>query len=124
MSKTPMNRMTDERLIELRNEWHYAVRDAADEILEALLAERAKVRDLEGEIQFKSERIHSLVNDYNRVMLGNKDAQRLIKSLREGHTVTVEYNLTPAMHEGAIRSKLIELGWTPPKGGNDGETKK
>lgn len=29
--------------------------------------------------------------------------------------VNVEYDLTPAMVEGAIQNKLIEMGWTPPK---------
>lgn len=29
-------------------------------------------------------------------------------------SVTVRYDLTPAMVEGQIRDKLIELGWTPP----------
>lgn len=34
-------------------------------------------------------------------------------------TVTVEYNLSPARTEAAIRGKLIELGWTPPEKGNE-----
>jgi hypothetical protein len=33
--------------------------------------------------------------------------------------VTVRYDLSPAMTESAIRSKLIELGWTPPKAEQD-----
>lgn len=28
--------------------------------------------------------------------------------------VTVRYDLSPAMVEGTIRNKLIEMGWTPP----------
>lgn len=27
----------------------------------------------------------------------------------------VEYDLSPAMIEGALRDKLIAMGWTPPK---------
>lgn len=38
-----------------------------------------------------------------------------LQAIRAGETVRVEYNLSPAQHEGAIRSKLIELGWTPPE---------
>jgi hypothetical protein len=45
-----------------------------------------------------------------------------LKALRSGQTVAVEYNLSPAMKEGAIRNKLIELGWTPPEGKDDGGT--
>ena len=30
-------------------------------------------------------------------------------------TVTVEYDLSPVEHELAIREKLINMGWTPPK---------
>lgn len=37
-----------------------------------------------------------------------------LMALSKGETVRVEYDLSPAMHESAVRSKLIELGWTPP----------
>lgn len=29
-------------------------------------------------------------------------------------TITVTYDLSPASVEGAVRNKLVELGWTPP----------
>ena len=48
--------------------------------------------------------------------------QAELKAIHSGQTVAVEYNLSPAMKEGAIRNKLIELGWTPPEGKDDGGT--
>lgn len=47
---------------------------------------------------------------------------RTLIAIRAGHTLTlpagfgktVEYDLSPAMVESALRAKLIELGWTPP----------
>ena len=33
----------------------------------------------------------------------------------ENTTVKVLYDLSPALVEGAIRDKLIEMGWTPPE---------
>jgi hypothetical protein len=44
-----------------------------------------------------------------------------LKAIRSGQTVTVEYNLSPAMKESAIHNKLIELGWTPPALGDEDE---
>ncbi len=32
----------------------------------------------------------------------------------EYHTKSIRYDLSPAMVEGVIRDKLIEMGWTPP----------
>ena len=34
--------------------------------------------------------------------------------LQNPYEVTVRYDLSPAMVEGQIRDKLVELGWTPP----------
>ena len=42
------------------------------------------------------------------------ELQRELKAIRANQTVTVEYDLSPAMTESALRDKLIELGWTPP----------
>lgn len=36
---------------------------------------------------------------------------------RANSTATVQYDLSPAQHESAIRNKLVELGWTPPDEG-------
>lgn len=36
------------------------------------------------------------------------------KAIQTNTTVTVRYDLSPATTEGAIRDKLIEMGWTPP----------
>lgn len=42
-------------------------------------------------------------------------AEQKLRDIRAGHTKTVEYDLSPAMVESALRQKLIVLGWTPPK---------
>lgn len=42
-------------------------------------------------------------------------AEAQLDAIRKGHTKTVEYDLSPAMVESALRNKLIELGWTPPQ---------
>jgi len=34
----------------------------------------------------------------------------------DGMTKAVRYDASPAAHESVVRSKLIELGWTPPPG--------
>lgn len=52
--------------------------------------------------------ILALVADYERIY-------HSLRKIRSGLTMTVEYDLSPAMVEGAIRNKMIELGWTPPK---------
>jgi hypothetical protein len=41
------------------------------------------------------------------------ESQEPLAKLQEP-TVTVRYDLSAADAEGAIRDKLIELGWTPP----------
>ena len=38
-----------------------------------------------------------------------------LRDIRAGHTVTTEFNLAPTMKEGAIRDKLVELGWGTPE---------
>lgn len=43
------------------------------------------------------------------------EVERDLRNLRAGETCTVEYDLSPAMVEGALRNKLIKLGWNPPK---------
>ncbi|WP_018865083.1 hypothetical protein [Thioalkalivibrio sp. ARh3] len=35
-------------------------------------------------------------------------------TVKDSHVATVSYNLVAAEHEGAIREKLKEMGWTPP----------
>ena len=54
----------------------------------------------------------------------NKDKQRIaeleaeLRSIRAGHTVTTEFNLSPVMK---VFIKLIEMGWTPPALEDDDE---
>ena len=48
--------------------------------------------------------------------------ERAIQALRqalaqENFTKTVRFDLSPAMVEGEIHNKLIDLGWTPPNAG-------
>jgi len=38
-----------------------------------------------------------------------------LRAIKSGHTVTTEFNIAPAMKEGAIRDKLVELGWGTPE---------
>jgi hypothetical protein len=42
------------------------------------------------------------------------ELNRQLMAIRKGHTKTVEFDLSPAAKESALRDKLIELGWTPP----------
>lgn len=42
-----------------------------------------------------------------------------LKANRAGETVRVEFDLSPAQQETAVRAKLIELGWSPPDAGQD-----
>ena len=38
------------------------------------------------------------------------------KADSNNHKVVVEYDLAPALIEGAIMNKIVELGWIPPGG--------
>jgi hypothetical protein len=44
-----------------------------------------------------------------------------LHDIRAGHTVTVEYDMSPVMTESKLRDKLVELGWTPPALGDEDE---
>lgn len=39
------------------------------------------------------------------------------KADSHNHKVVVEYDLAPALAEGKLHDKLIELGWSPPSEG-------
>lgn len=78
----------------------------------------AKIADLTGEAR-DAEKLRQALNPKRVIILvemarHKKEAEESLRKIRAGHTKTVEYDLSPAMRESALRDKLVELGWTPP----------
>ena len=65
-----------------------------------------------------------LDRDADLVLSGaSQRIQQLEAQLKEANEkCRIEYNLSPAMVEGRIKDKLIELGWTPPQEQTSGES--
>jgi hypothetical protein len=80
----------------------------------------AKIADLTGEAR-DADKLRQALNPKRVIILvemarHKKDSEESLRKIRAGHTKTVEYDLSPAMVESALRDKLVELGWTPPPG--------
>lgn len=55
-----------------------------------------------------------LASDYDAIAARCKKAEGELAAYMRDEMVKVSVNLSPAAMEGAIRDKLIALGWTPP----------
>ena len=87
--------------------WHGSGPDRGWSVWEAGLTHGNRVAHI-GESEFAERLTRLIVEKHNAAITSPQPAPV------QERTVTVRHDLSAADTEGAIRDKLIELGWTPP----------